>query len=113
MRRTIEELRELQSEKGLRHIHLVDFDDDGFTLAHTDAERAAAADGGAPLDQCAIHRWLAECGDGGERGVHVFRVRKPDAVSESYRGDAGPWELVPIERADHNALLSPVFGCRR
>lgn len=53
-RPTIEELKRIQAEHNLGHLHLVAMDSSGFTMAHTDAERAS----GEPLDECPYHETL-------------------------------------------------------
>lgn len=52
---TLDELIELQAEKELGDVHLLDTDEKGFRLAHTDAER----EGDVPLEECSIHQWLS------------------------------------------------------
>jgi hypothetical protein len=54
---TVADVRHVQADLGLLGSHVVWFDlDEGFSLAHTDAERASGMD----LYDCVIHWWLAE-----------------------------------------------------
>lgn len=94
-RASIETLCALQRERGLTDVHLVDFDDRGFTIAHTDAERAAGGD----LEACELHQWaLALDGPPVDAGVVCVAVpHEPDARSEDYGAD--PWDLHPLEPA--------------
>lgn len=52
---TIDDAKRVQRDLRLggRHVAYVD-PDEGFVLAHTDAERARRA----PLHRCPVHRWL-------------------------------------------------------
>lgn len=89
MRRlTIDQLKAVQRERGLLDVHLVSFDDHGFTIAHTDAERAS----GMYLHECPLHGWLGvegppDCGD----GEFIAREHEVDAYSEPYRSN--PWDF--------------------
>lgn len=90
---TIEELKAVQREADLCDVHVVDVGPDGFTLAHTDEERAS----GEPLEACELHRWLSEECDGPpeDPGIYVAFPHEPDAYSEPY--GAAPWDLEPLE----------------
>lgn len=51
---TIKELKKIQADNNLCDFHLVHSDDKGFTIAHTDAERAT----GQPLEECHVHQYM-------------------------------------------------------
>jgi hypothetical protein len=90
-RLTIDELRDIQRARDLLDAHVVSIDADGFTIAHTDAERKAGA-----LEDCSLHQWLLreglpECGP----GLYTVAIHQPDAVSESYRSD--PYDFEPLK----------------
>jgi hypothetical protein len=51
---TIEELKKIQADNNLCDFHLVHTDDERFTIAHTDAERAT----GQPLEECPVHQYM-------------------------------------------------------
>lgn len=51
---TIADARRVQRDLGLGSVHVYYVSEDGFVLAHTDAERAA----GAVLEDCPAHRSL-------------------------------------------------------
>lgn len=51
---TLDELKQMQHELGLRNNHLVHIGHEQFTIAHTDTERASEE----PLEQCPLHQWL-------------------------------------------------------
>lgn len=53
---TIKELVALQAERELGDRHLIELRGDGFTIAHTDEERAS----GMLLTDCPLHQWLLE-----------------------------------------------------
>lgn len=91
----IEALRAIQIARGLQDVHLVELRADGFTLAHTDEERAAAVKGGAQLDECPLHNALL-CGSPVIHGVYTAEKRDTDGYSESYRGDAIGWDFTPL-----------------
>lgn len=86
---TLNELKALQDERGLGGIHVVQINAEGFTIAHTDAERDTKAAGGASLWDCPLHKWLVEIG-GPPGGSGVF-VAHPDVP-----GCADPWYLEPL-----------------
>lgn len=53
---TIEDAKRAQRDLDLGTVHIVYIDpDEGFVMAHTDAERAS----GMSLLDCEIHKWLA------------------------------------------------------
>lgn len=57
---TIEDAKRVQRDLGLGDRHVVYFDpDEGFVLAHTDAEREAGMD----LTTCRFHYWLCKLGE--------------------------------------------------
>lgn len=89
---SIEELKAEQARLGLGNVHLVHVGPAGFTIAHTNAERAT----GEPLVDCELHRWLH--GLGGppvEPGVWVAVPHVPDALQEPYGSD--PWDFEDAE----------------
>ena len=88
---TLEELIQLQAEKRLNDVHLVELDADQFRCAHTDAERAADE----PLTACALHQWLFSLGGPPiGPGVYAAIPYEPDQDSASY--GRNPWEFYPI-----------------
>lgn len=56
---TIESLKEFQRTHGCGWIHVVAFEKDKFTIAHTDYERAQDFD----LYDCPLHMFLSDCGE--------------------------------------------------
>jgi hypothetical protein len=52
---TIEELKAIQAQSGLEDFHLVHTDEDRWTIAHTDAERASGMD----LAECYVHQYMS------------------------------------------------------
>lgn len=94
----IDSLKNVQHFMEKRDVHLVDFDQHGFTIAHTDEERAEAEGGGAPLDECPLHNALLDSDGYGvpENGIYAATRHQPDAVSESYRGGAIGWDFEPV-----------------
>lgn len=90
-RLTIDQLKAVQRDRGLLDVHLVSFDNYGFTIAHTDAERTSGMD----LHECPLHDWLGlegppDCGV----GQFIARKHEADAYSEPYRSD--PWDFDPL-----------------
>ena len=83
----------MQRAADLCDMHLVDVGPNGFTLAHTDAERAS----GGSLEDCELHRWLSDECDGPpvDPGVYVAFPHVVDAYSEVHGSD--PWDLEPFE----------------
>ncbi len=56
---TIDDVRRVQANLGLGEFHVVYLDlDEGWSMAHTDAERAMRMD----LCTCDVHLWATECG---------------------------------------------------
>jgi hypothetical protein len=65
---TVEDAKRVQRDLGLGDVHVVYIDDEwGFSLAHTDAERAS----GTSLWDCQYHRWLFALMDDGAWGPYV------------------------------------------
>jgi hypothetical protein len=94
-RLTIEELKRVQHHADRMDVHFVSLDEDGFTIAHTDDERAHLGD----LEKCSLHQWLLregppEIGDEAPAGIYIVTAHEPDGYSESYRSD--PWEFEPV-----------------
>lgn len=93
---SIDALKAEQARLGLTHVHLVHLAEEGFTIAHTDEERAAAE----PLEDCDLHRWLHGLdGPPADLGIWVAVPHVPDALQEPYGAD--PWSFEPV------ALLAP------
>lgn len=88
----IDACKKIQREQGLLDTHVVSLDERGFTIAHTDDERAKLPD----LEQCALHKWLRSEGppEVGP-GLYTASTHEPDGYSESYRSD--PWTFEPLE----------------
>lgn len=87
----VESLRAIQRDMGLEMVHLVYVGERHFTVAHTDAERAAAAD----LTECPLHEWLVGLAGPPEAvGIYTAVSHEPDAYSEPYGAD--PWDLDPL-----------------
>jgi hypothetical protein len=93
-RRSIASLKALQAERGLRDTHLVSLDDDGFTIAHTDAERTSGMD----LTECPLHDWLLR-GPLASEGDWLAVPYEHDTIQEDYRPDGCPWNFKPIPDA--------------
>ncbi len=71
--------------------HLVDVDEQGFTVTHPLTERA---DGTMHL--CDLHRWLREQDRApGAPGRYRAVPHQPDAYSEPLGAD--PWDLEPVD----------------
>ena len=99
---SIEALKAIQAERGLQDVHLLHIAERGFTMAHTDRERAKRDSGGPALEECAFHRWMSECaGPPEEPGVYVIERHQPDPVRESYRPDGCPFDIVDRLEVDH------------
>lgn len=89
---TIEELKQIQSDRGLE-CHVVFLGDTGFVVAHTDEERAELKD----LRDCKLHQWLVGRSEAPHPpGYYRVERHRADGYSESYRGDAGPWDFSPL-----------------
>jgi hypothetical protein len=87
---SIDELKAWQCGAGLCDVHVVHLGLNGFTLAHTDTERASSE----PLESCELHEWLTSLGDPPvEPGIYVAIRHEPDAYSEPYGAD--PWDFEP------------------
>ncbi len=89
----IEELKALQLQRGLQDVHLVHLAADGFTIAHTDDERASDT----PLTDCDLHRWLhglSEPPQVDELGVWVAVPTPPDSLQQDYDHDPWTFELL-------------------
>lgn len=58
---TIDEVKQIQSNRGLFNKHVVWIGPTGFTIAHTDEERVMARKYPAalPLEDCELHQWLS------------------------------------------------------
>lgn len=85
-RLTIEQLRDLQDHFDLGDRHLVDLQPSGFTIAHTDAERAS----GQPLEACHLHLTLARGAAAVRRpGVYVATLRRREGV--------GTWHFARVD----------------
>lgn len=93
MRPTIQEAKDLQARLKLRETHVLWLDHEGFTIAHTDIERATI-----PLEFCDLHCWLVEFGrpEVPEDGWYIATLHENDPYSESFRGDACPWDFERI-----------------
>ncbi len=57
---TIEDAKRVQRDLSLGEFHVIYLDlDEGWVMAHTDAERATGMD----LTTCDVHEWASECGE--------------------------------------------------
>lgn len=105
-RLSIEQLKQVQREQDLLDTHLCSFDADGFTIAHTDEERAEAQGGGNPLDACplvqAIEDRVGGLGDGipEEPGEYTAFPHQADGYSESYRSDYIGWDFTRLRQGN-------------
>lgn len=91
---TIKELRVIQADLALGDVHLVHVRRDGFTMAHTDAERAADVF----LGDCLFHHWMSDYGHPPVApGIYQMVKREHDPTSESFRSDALPYDFTPVE----------------
>ena len=92
---SIERLCGLQDVLGRRDVHLVWVGDEGFTVAHTDDERANLGRAEHELAACELHRWLLSLDGPPESvGLYVAVPHEPDAYSEPL--GAAPWDLEPL-----------------
>ena len=97
-RMTVPEIVALQKRLGLTD-HVVELDAEGFTMAHTDAEREAVASRSwQSLEDCELHNWLIDYGppENVEPGLYTAVRRQHDPTSQSFRSGAGPYDFVPI-----------------
>lgn len=95
MRPTIQEAKDLQARLELRETHVLWLGEEGFTMAHTDTERATIA-----LEECPLHCWLVEWGlpdEITELGWYTARRREHDPTSESFRSGSCPWTFEPVD----------------
>lgn len=87
---TIEELKSIQEERGMKDVHLAYLGEGYFTIAHTDEERATIE-----LRSCELHQWLNGLGGPPDvefvPGIYVATPHQPDKVSEDYGSD--PWDF--------------------
>jgi hypothetical protein len=103
MRPSIDEAKALQSDLGLKDTHVVWLDESGFTMAHTDEERATIN-----LEDCELHLWLDENGppeDFQGAAWYVARRREHDPsshdpYSQSFRSPGGPWVFERLHEKD-------------
>lgn len=66
---TIAEIVKLQAERKFGDRHLVELRDDGFTIAHTDEERASEM----LLTDCLLHIWLTRREDSPmPPGIYIY-----------------------------------------
>ena len=92
---SIDALKTIQRDSGLGDSHVVHLGTHGFTIAHTDDERASDE----PLHECGLHRWLVSLASAPhEEGLYVVERHEPDAYSEPYGAD--PWDFYPLGDAD-------------
>lgn len=94
-RLTIDALKQLQKRCGLTDVHLASLDEEGFTIAHTDHERATIN-----LEDCPIHEWLlGQDPDDPPAPPGLYEVipYEPDTYSESLGYE--PFELLPVKGA--------------
>lgn len=99
---TLAEVVAYQAEHDLKDVHLVFFGVAQWHCAHTESERVQERSGGPALSDCELHNWMADNLDGPlPSGVGLYKAYKhePDGYSESYRGDAGPWDFDLLEAA--------------
>lgn len=83
---SIEALREIQMNRGLGAWHLVSLRGVHFTIAHTDAERAAGGD----LHECELHEWLEDVGPPAQ-GDFIVKPRDASLL------DGPGWHLEPLD----------------
>lgn len=96
----VEELKAWQRVRGLGEVHLLSIEAGGFTLAHTDEERAASEAAGPPLMDCPLHQWLTSLGEPPVGpGLYIATRTPHDPVSDSFRGDACEWDFQPMNPA--------------
>lgn len=92
----IEELKFIQRQRRLGHVHLVDVQYVGYTCAHTDAERAElealqqAGKDENPLLKCPLHLWLlSQDGPPVAPGIYIVEPQDDDPVA--------PWTFTAFE----------------
>jgi hypothetical protein len=95
---TVDDLKRVQADRGLTDVHVVELRATGFTIAHTDAERAIAGqDPAKPLEDCAFHRALANAGGPPvQPGLYTAERHVADEDSESYRPWSLGWDFTPL-----------------
>jgi hypothetical protein len=95
-RPAISEIVALQQRLNMADTHIVWLDDSGFTLAHTDEERATI-----DLEDCGLHLWLMEHGKPSECQENdrfwAVREREIDGYSTTFRSDAGPYVFKALD----------------
>jgi hypothetical protein len=98
---TITLAKEIQNSLGLRGAHIVWIGKDGFTMAHTDSERASGVD----LEQCLLHRALSKLDSrlirsGYDIGWYKFEVYKFEVGGECL------YKAMPIDGplAEHKTI---------
>lgn len=97
---SIETLKMAQRELDLCDAHVVHLGREGFTIAHTDEERASET----PLEDCDLHRWLTDAdGPPTSIGVYVAVPHEVDAYSESY--PVPRWDFLPLAKYDRPAAM--------
>ena len=91
---SIDTLKLAQRDLELGEVHLVHVGAGGFTIAHTDAERAESTT--TALEQCELHRWLlGQSEPPVDTGLYVVVPHEPDAYSEPYGAD--PFDFEPLD----------------
>lgn len=95
----VEDLKRIQRERDLGHVHVVFVGEEQANIAHTDAERAEHEGGGARLDECPFHLAIGEAfGPPATPGfVYVVEKHVNDAVSESRRSNFIGWDFTLLE----------------
>lgn len=90
----ISELKEVQARWRLQRVHVVWLGPFGFTIAHTDPERAEAERDGPALDQCSLHQWLTQVyGVGTSPSVFGIFVATPS------KGER-PWSFTKLDAVE-------------
>lgn len=83
---TLEQLIIFQREESSGHIHLVELDEKGWKVAHTQDERDR---GQSVMDQCDLNFWLSDFSvddPPGPPGIYA-------ALNDYWEG----WELIPYD----------------
>lgn len=65
---TIDEVKKIQADLGLKEVHVAHVDAEGYAIAHTDTERASGMD----LYDCHVHWYLLDYGEEFLPGLYTY-----------------------------------------
>jgi hypothetical protein len=87
---SIDAVKAVQRAEDLCDVHVVYLDCDGFTIAHTDAERAEEQAGGRILEECKLHHHIGRLGRPPAENCGLFVVWERNET----------WEFEPLDADD-------------